>query len=168
MSTNEGGTIPEENLAIYATDRVETTSQVWLGLTMGCARCHDHKFDPISTKDFYSMAAFFRNTTQPAMDKNVMDSPPILRMPRAEDAERYAALPGEVEAAKKAYDSYVAAAEPAFMAWQQTQGPADLPSDRGRTARLPPPPRPRRAHDPAQRAFPRIGPSPSPGGSRRS
>jgi len=59
MSTNEGGTIPEENLAIYATDRVETTSQVWLGLTMGCARCHDHKFDPI-----YSMAAFFpRNTT---------------------------------------------------------------------------------------------------------
>ena len=104
MSTNEGGTIPEENLAIYATDRVETTSQVWLGLTVGCARCHDHKFDPISTKDFYSMAAFFRNTTQPAMDKNVMDSPPILRMPKAEDAERYAALPGEIEAAKKAYD----------------------------------------------------------------
>ena len=128
MSTNEGGTIPEENLAIYATDRVETTSQVWLGLTMGCARCHDHKFDPISTKDFYSMAAFFRNTTQPAMDKNVMDSPPILRMPRAEDAQRYAALPGEIDAAKKAYDSRVEAAEPAFETWQQTQGPADLPT----------------------------------------
>ena len=128
MSTNEGGTIAEENLAIYATDRVETTSQVWLGLTMGCARCHDHKFDPISTKDFYSMAAFFRNTTQPAMDDNVMDSPPILRMPKAEDTKRYAELPGEVEVAKKAYDSYVAAAEPAFMAWQQTQGPADLPN----------------------------------------
>jgi hypothetical protein len=91
MSTNEGGTIPAENLAIYATDRVETTSQVWLGLTVGCARCHDHKFDPISTKDFYSMAAFFRNTTQAAMDKNLMDSPPVLRMPRAEDAKRYAA-----------------------------------------------------------------------------
>jgi mono/diheme cytochrome c family protein len=127
MSTNEGGTIPEENLAIYATDRVETTSQVWLGLTLGCARCHDHKFDPISTKDFYSMAAFFRNTTQPAMDKNVMDSPPILRMPTAEDRERYAALPGEIYAAKKAYDSHVKAAEPAFETWQQTQGPADLP-----------------------------------------
>ena len=128
MSTNEGGTIPEENLAIYATDRVETTSQVWLGLTVGCARCHDHKFDPISAKDFYSMAAFFRNTTQPAMDKNVMDSPPILRMPRAEDAQRYAALPGEIEAAKKAYDSQVEAAESAFETWQQTQGPADLPT----------------------------------------
>ena len=127
MSTNEGGTIPEENLAIYATDRVETTSQVWLGLTMGCARCHDHKFDPITTKDFYSMAAFFRNTTQPAMDKNIMDSPPILRMPRAGDAPRYAALPGEIEAAQKAYDARVAAAQPAFDAWQQTQGPADVP-----------------------------------------
>jgi uncharacterized protein DUF1553/uncharacterized protein DUF1549/cytochrome c/concanavalin A-like lectin/glucanase superfamily protein len=128
MSTNEGGTIPEENLAIYATDRVETTSQVWLGLTMGCARCHDHKFDPISTKDFYSMAAFFRNTTQPAMDKNIMDSPPILRMPRREDVQRYAALPDEIDAAKKAYDSHVEAAEPAFQAWQQTQGPPNLPT----------------------------------------
>ena len=128
MSTNEGGTIPEENLAIYATDRVETTSQVWLGLTMGCARCHDHKFDPISTKDFYSMAAFFRNTTQPAMDLNVMDSPPILRMPSAEDAPRLATLPGAVEAAKKVYDSHVEVAEAAFLAWQQKQGPADVPT----------------------------------------
>jgi mono/diheme cytochrome c family protein len=128
MSTNEGGTIEEENLAIYATDRVETTSQVWLGLTVGCARCHDHKFDPISAKDFYSMAAFFRNTTQPAMDKNVMDSPPILLMPRTDDAKRYAALPDEIDAAKKAYESRVEAAEPAFDAWQRTQGPADLPT----------------------------------------
>jgi hypothetical protein len=128
MSTNEGGTIPEENLATYATDRVETTSQVWLGLTMGCARCHDHKFDPISTKDFYSMAAFFRNTTQPAMDGNVMDSPPILRMPRSEDASRYAALPDEIDAATKAYEAHVEAAEPAFDRWQQTQGPDDLPT----------------------------------------
>jgi mono/diheme cytochrome c family protein len=128
MSTNEGGTIPEENLANYATDRVETTSQVWLGLTMGCARCHDHKFDPISAKDFYSMAAFFRNTTQPAMDGNVMDSPPVLRIPRAEDATRYAALPGEIEGAKQAYDFHLEAAEPAFVSWQQTQGPEDLPT----------------------------------------
>ena len=128
MSTNEGGTIPEENLATYATDRVETTSQVWLGLTMGCARCHDHKFDPITAKDFYSMAAFFRNTTQPAMDGNVMDSPPVLRIPRADDAARYAALPDAIDAAKQAYDAHLEAAEPAFASWQQTQGTKDLPT----------------------------------------
>jgi mono/diheme cytochrome c family protein len=128
MSTNEGGTIPEENLANYATDRVETTSQVWLGLTMGCARCHDHKFDPISAKDFYSMAAFFRNTTQPAMDGNVMDSPPVLRIPQAEDAARYAALPVEIEAARHTYDFHLEIAEPTFVSWQQTQGPEDLPT----------------------------------------
>jgi uncharacterized protein DUF1553/uncharacterized protein DUF1549/cytochrome c len=55
----EGGLQPKEYLAKYGADRVRTTSVVWLGLTMGCAECHDHKFDPILTKDFYSMKAFF-------------------------------------------------------------------------------------------------------------
>ncbi len=128
MSTNEGGTIPEENLANYATDRVETTSQVWLGLTMGCARCHDHKFDPISAKDFYSMAAFFRNTTQPAMDGNVMDSPPSLRIPRPEDAARDAALPREIDVVTQAYDAHLEAADAAFMDWQQAQRADDVPT----------------------------------------
>ncbi len=55
----EGGLQPKEYLAKYGADRVRTTSSVWLGVTMGCAECHDHKFDPILTKDFYSMKAFF-------------------------------------------------------------------------------------------------------------
>lgn len=55
----EGGIQPKEYLAKYASDRVRTTSSVWLGITMGCAECHDHKFDPMTAKDFYSMKAFF-------------------------------------------------------------------------------------------------------------
>ena len=55
----EGGVQPKEYLAKYAADRVRTTSTVWLGATMGCAECHDHKFDPFQARDFYSMKAFF-------------------------------------------------------------------------------------------------------------
>ncbi len=59
MMSAEGGVQPEEYLAKYAADRVRTTATVWSGVTLGCAECHDHKFDPYSTKDFYRFAAFF-------------------------------------------------------------------------------------------------------------
>lgn len=80
VTTSEGGAIEEEFLVRYAVDRVSTTSTVWMGLTTGCAQCHDHKFDPFSMKDFYSLFAFFNNTTQPGMDGNAKDSPPQIRV----------------------------------------------------------------------------------------
>src|SRR6185503_2435179 len=64
MVTREGGAQPKEYLAKYAADRVRTVSMTWLGSTMGCCECHDHKYDPFSTKDFYSMAAFFADIKQ--------------------------------------------------------------------------------------------------------
>jgi hypothetical protein len=64
MMTREGGAQPKEYLAKYAADRVRTVSTAWLGSTMACAECHDHKFDPFSTKDFYSLAAFFADVKQ--------------------------------------------------------------------------------------------------------
>ncbi|NCX97378.1 MAG: DUF1549 domain-containing protein [Planctomycetia bacterium] len=81
MTTNEGGIIDEEYVVLYARDRTETTATVWMGLTVGCAVCHDHKFDPISMKDFYSLSAFFNNTTQAPRDGNVKGTPPILFVP---------------------------------------------------------------------------------------
>ena len=82
VTTNEAGIIEDEYAEIYAKDRAETVSAVFIGMTVGCATCHDHKFDPITQKDFYSMGAFFRNTTQKVMDDNVPDTPPVVVVPK--------------------------------------------------------------------------------------
>lgn len=96
ISTNEAGIIVDEVEAIYAKDRVDTTGTVFLGLTLGCATCHDHKFDPLTQRDFYSMAAFFRNTTQNTMDDNIPDTPPIVVVPKPEDSVRWSTLTSEL------------------------------------------------------------------------
>ena len=95
-TTGEGGAIAEEYDAIYAQDRTNTTAAVWLGLTAGCAACHDHKFDPISTKDTYSFNAFFRNTTMFAMDRNKEDHPPNIFVPHLDDQPRWEKIDGEI------------------------------------------------------------------------
>ncbi|MEP0344056.1 PSD1 and planctomycete cytochrome C domain-containing protein, partial [Rhodopirellula bahusiensis] len=64
MMTREGGAQPGEYLSKYATDRVRTVGMAWMGLTTGCAECHDHKFDPFTAKDFYSLGAFFADIKQ--------------------------------------------------------------------------------------------------------
>ncbi|MGA2063967.1 MAG: PSD1 and planctomycete cytochrome C domain-containing protein [Thermoguttaceae bacterium] len=101
ITTNEGGAINEEYLVLYARDRTETTARVWLGLTAGCAVCHDHKFDPLTQKEFYQMSAFFNNTTQAAMDGNVKDTPPTLFLPAAADRDRWPALVKELADARR-------------------------------------------------------------------
>lgn len=70
MITHEGGTIPEENLTNYVADRVKTTSEVFLGLTMGCAQCHDHKYDPILQREYYQFFAFFNGLQDNGLDGN--------------------------------------------------------------------------------------------------
>ncbi len=117
ITTSEGGAIDEEYLVLYARDRTETTSQVFLGLTAGCAVCHDHKFDRLSQKEFYSLSAFFNNTTQKAMDGNVKDTPPILMVPNANDRARWDALPQEKTEARKRMDQRKESAKDDFKDW---------------------------------------------------
>ena len=62
MINGEGGRIPEENRVDYVMDQSETVGTVWMGVTIGCCRCHDHKFDPFTQKEYYELFAFFNNT----------------------------------------------------------------------------------------------------------
>lgn len=91
-TTDEGGAILPEVEAMIAKDRADTLGTVFMGLTVGCATCHDHKFDPISQKDYYSLTAFFRNTTQPIMDMNIHDTPPAIHVPLDADRSRWEQL----------------------------------------------------------------------------
>ena len=86
VSTNEGGSIEEEVYVRNVVDQVDTNGTVFLGLTTGCARCHDHKYDPIRTKDYYQLFAFFNNIDGPAMDGNGAKWAPIVQVPTRKQA----------------------------------------------------------------------------------
>jgi hypothetical protein len=78
---SEGGIIPEEYAAEYVVDRVDTTSTVFLGLTLGCARCHNHRFDPVTQKEFYQLFAYFNNVPEHGKFRRVGNSPPYIVAP---------------------------------------------------------------------------------------
>jgi hypothetical protein len=123
ITSNEGGLIPEEYLVLYTRDRTETTARVFLGLTANCAVCHDHKFDPLTMKDFYSMSAFFNNTTQGAMDGNIKDTPPIVYVPRMEDRARWDAVAKELADARKQTEARKQTARADFDKWLASTKP---------------------------------------------
>ena len=85
----EGGIVPAEYAAEYVVDRVDTTATVWLGLTLGCARCHDHKYDPVTQREFYQLFAFFNNVPEKGRAIKIGNSPPYVKSPTdAQSAEQ--------------------------------------------------------------------------------
>ena len=101
-TTDEGGSIKEEVAATMAAEQVDAVSTVYLGASMKCCACHDHKFDPYNQRDFYRMSAFFRNNTTPIMDGRRFDTPPILFIPANDtDKTRVEALDKELTAAEQ-------------------------------------------------------------------
>lgn len=123
-TTNEAGLIEDEYAEVYAKDRADTVGAVWLGMTVGCAACHDHKFDPITQKDFYSLGAFFRNTTQNVMDDNIPDTPPIVVVPRAEDRARWEQVSARRAELTAELNRRRAAADPRFEKWLRSPNKA--------------------------------------------
>ena len=114
VSTNEGGSIEEEVYVRNIVDQVDTNGTVFLGLTTGCARCHDHKYDPIRMKDYYQLFAFFNNIDGPAMDGNVARWAPIAQMPTPRQAEALQAATTQIASLQQAIAIEAAQAASAY------------------------------------------------------
>ena len=113
---NEGGIVPEEYLTEYVADRVETTSTVWLGLTMACARCHDHKYDPLTQKDYYQMFAYFNNLDE--YGQGVTSAPvPNMEVYTEGSEEDHRRLKNKLAAVQKHIRDLPSQQRPQFESW---------------------------------------------------
>lgn len=128
LTSNEGGAIPEEFLARNTFDRVDTTGTVLFGLTVGCAKCHDHKFDPIKQRDYYGLYAFFDSTADAPLDGNIALPPPFVRASSQDQERSLNAMAAKLDAARAKVSPSAAAAwfaanippPPATRDWQET------------------------------------------------
>ncbi len=107
----ENGTDPDEYQVEYAVDRLETTATVWLGLTVGCARCHDHKYDPISQKEFYGFYAYFNNVSDRGRYYKYGNTPPVVHAPTRAQQARIDAIDKQIGQLEAQVNSHVAGME---------------------------------------------------------
>ena len=114
----EGGIVVDEFLVEYAVDRVETVSTVWLGLTLGCARCHDHKFDPISQREFYQVLANFNNIPERGKAFKYVNSPPLVTAPTVAQEADLAELDEKLRSARAVFAGLQADAGAAQASWE--------------------------------------------------
>jgi len=122
MINFEGGAIPDEYHMAYIVDRVNTTATVWMGLTIACAQCHDHKFDPISQKDFYRLYAFFNNVPERGLDGNKGNSTPLIKVPSAEQEKRMASARLEIAALEAKLKGPMPELDAGQVAWEKNPG----------------------------------------------
>ena len=111
VTTSEGGSINDEVLARYAVDRTETMSTVFLGLTLGCAVCHNHKFDPVTQKEFYQLYAFFNSAADAAMDGNALLPAPVMKVAQPEQLTKLSDIEKHVAELRKQMEEKVATIE---------------------------------------------------------
>ncbi len=116
----EGGIIAEEYAVEYVVDRVDTTATVWLGLTLGCARCHDHKYDPLTQKEFYQVFAYFNNVPEKGKAWKYGNSPPVVQAPTLAQQAEWAALETKLAAAEAAFAKLKPELASAQTAWEKS------------------------------------------------
>ena len=122
----EGGIIPEEYAVEYVVDRVETTWTIWQGLTMGCARCHDHKFDPLSQRDFYQQFAFFNNVPEQGRAVKYGNSPPLIKSPTLVEQAHLHAVDARLADAQKRWNELATSLTATQSAWEAATMPDSL------------------------------------------
>lgn len=119
MVNFEGGADADEYHNAYVVDRVATTATVFLGATLACAQCHDHKFDPYSTKDFYSFYAYFNNVPDQGLDGNTDDPKPFLRLPSEEQGARLVELLAKIPEAESTVNKRTEELNKAQEKWEK-------------------------------------------------
>jgi hypothetical protein len=135
----EGGIIPEEYAVEYVVDRVDTTSTVFLGLTVGCARCHNHKFDPITQKEYYQLFAYFNRVPERGNAFKYGNSPPVVAAPTPDQESRLNALIRQLTSAEQEFAGLEPTIAKAQTAWESSlrgSGTIDWAPARDAAARL--------------------------------
>lgn len=119
-TTDEGGLIEEEYRVEYAVDRVKTTSMVWMGLSMECAQCHNHKYDPITQEEYYQFFAYFNQAADPGKQTRNGNQAPIVDIVDREKTAQADALQKELDALPKQLEARGKAAEADYQTWLTT------------------------------------------------
>ena len=117
---SEGGIVAEEYLMEYAADRVETMSTVFLELTVGCARCHNHKYDPITQKEYYQFFSYFNNIGEPGRYLKYGNSPPLVAAPTPDQEVKLNALRGQLAGAEKRFKEMEPRMTAAQTKWEKS------------------------------------------------
>jgi len=120
-TTDEGGAIAEEFRVEYVVDRVKTTANVWMGLTMECAQCHSHMYDPISHEEYFSFYAFFNNNADPGMQTRRGNQAPVVNVESSEQLKKKAELEKKKDEISKRQDQRKKEAQKAFDDWSEEQ-----------------------------------------------
>jgi hypothetical protein len=134
---NEAGATPEEYFVENILDRINTTATVWMGLTMACAQCHDHKYDPVSQREYYELYAFFNNVPEVGLDGFNANAKPLMPAPTADQQHRLDALQHKLTAAEEAFAPQASRLGPAQAEWEQEFARPVEPVSEGLVAYVP-------------------------------